>query len=308
MQVGFKMGPRSWDEGKAIIENHGAKYAELWYRYDQETEYDRFFQLFHGNDVQFGLHYWGVVEDNIMPSFCYPDTEQYKAGIESVKMTIDTAARVGAHYVNVHPGSRVLTKLNAEFNELTLLSDQPVDEAIASQLLLAATKELHAYAKERDVLFLVETIPAHDAGHWEEETGRQTVLKTYHASPKMLTQLANQGIMITNDFGHTGASRIGSAAEVWQQLHDLTHQLAEQTRLLHINTLSEPFNGTDSHDGILETDWQSGVVPNRKQFLQLLKLFIDRDDVWAIPEPKGGQMTANYLALCRYVKDLEAAR
>jgi hypothetical protein len=40
MQIGFKTGPRTWEEGKKIVEEEGARLAELWFRVDRASEYD----------------------------------------------------------------------------------------------------------------------------------------------------------------------------------------------------------------------------------------------------------------------------
>lgn len=305
MQIGFKTGPKSWAEGKQLILDHGAKYAEIWYRHDWQQSYREIFSYLTDRAVNFGLHYWGVVEGNILPSFCHDEEGQYKQGIDSVKQTIDAARRVGAHYVNIHPGSRRLTKLDNDFVHLTIL-DRPLTEpGRGLELLIAATKELSAYARARNVLLLVETMPAVDSADWSNDNnGRLSVLDTNHASIDMMIQLANNGIFVANDFGHSAANQPSQDRLVmWQALYKATLALADQTKLLHINTVSSPFNGTDSHDGITEEDWHAGVFPDKSQFIELLTIFKDREDVWAIPEPKNGKMVENFLALERYLKD-----
>jgi hypothetical protein len=64
-----------------------------------------------------------------------------------------------------------------------------------------------------------------------------------------------------------------------------TKKLALQTRLVHINTMPPPFNGTDGHLGILDKDFKKDVFPSREQIKLLLSSFSDRKDVWVIPEP-----------------------
>lgn len=281
MKVGFKTGPKSWEEGQRLVVDYGARYAELWYRYDKADDYQEIFRFFEQHEVAFGLHYWGVVEGNILPNFCYDQAVQYRQGIDSVKEAIDVASKVGATYVNIHPGSRRLTKLNEAFDQLTLISNDLTPEDRARELLLAATTELSEYAQERGVLFLVETIPAHDAASWNQG-GRNTVLESHQAPTEFLLALAERGYYVANDFGHTAANRPQlNRDQLWDYLYTVSQQLAPQTKLLHVNTLSAPFNGTDSHDGILSSDWQCDVFPNEAQLKLLLALYLDRPDVWA---------------------------
>lgn len=121
----------------------------------------------------------------------------------------------------------------------------------------------------------------------------------------MLSQLADHGQLMANDFGHTAANIAGSNQDLmWPGLSQYTQILAPKTKLLHINTVGPPFNGTDSHHGILAEDWQHGAFPNEDQLKSLLTLFKGRDDVWAVPEPQDNAMIANYLALQKYATDL----
>lgn len=309
MKVGFKTGPKSWQEGQQIITEHGAKYVELWYRYDWEDRYQDFFDFFAQQGVACGLHYWGVVDGNILPSFCYDEPNQYRQGIESVKVAIDAASRAGAYYVNAHPGSRVLTKLNDDFNQLSIIDGPITSEERGLQLLLEAAQELSAYAQSRGVHFLIETIPARDSSSWSDLGElRKEPIETHHASMSMIESIAERGILIANDFGHSAASQPNeNRITMYHDLLAATQTLAPQTKLLHVNTVLPPFNGIDTHDGILVDDWAAGVFPNEVQFKELLQQFTRRPDVWAIPEPKEDKMLANYLALIDYVHELDLA-
>lgn len=305
MQIGIKTGPRSWAASKQTIEELDIKFLELWYRYDWEEKYQDYFDYFNRRGISFGLHYWGVVENNILPSFCHHEELQYRQGIDSVKQTIDVAAKHGASYVNIHPGSRVLTKLDDNFLELELIPGSPTPTELATDRLLTAVREMDAYAKQSNILFLTETIPFRDAASWKTETGRLETIETHHTSMAMIAELANNGFFIANDLGHSAASVYSQdREEMWHRLYEASKNLAPQTKLLHVNTVSEPFNGTDSHDGILQEDWNNDVFPNEAQLIELLKLYSDRQDIWAIPEPKEGLMKQNYLALQHYAIDL----
>lgn len=307
LKVGFKTGPKSWQEGRRLVEDYGAKMAEIWYRVDRPEDYVEPIAYLQKHQVEFGFHYWGVVENGLLPSFCHENRSQYDAGLISVKRAIDAAADAGAVYVNIHPGSRVLTRIDSNFERLTLVEGPPTDEQTATELLIMAALELDSYAKERGVTFLVETVPQCDAAGWEGtyNVGRQKTLASHHASLAMISAVAANGVSIANDFGHTAASRPSDdLSQMWHDLRQATTDLAPMTRLIHANTNKAPFNGTDSHDGLLPEDWREGVFPNERQFLELLANFRDRDDVWIVPEPKPDQMIANYLALKNYCANL----
>ncbi len=309
MQIGIKTGPRTWAEAKRIIAEQDVTHLEIWYRYDQPELYTEMLDYLKEKQINFGFHYWGVVLDRILPSFCYQQEDQYRAGIDSIKTAIDAAAAAGANYVNYHPGSRVLTRLNEDFNKINIVDKTITDEATALKLLLAATHELSEYGKARNVRALVETMPKFDGSHWDESEGRLTVIETHHASLAMIEAVAAADNLVTNDFGHTAASLVSDDRnQLWEYLRSATLSLAPQTALLHINTVTEPFNGTDSHNGILSEDWQAGAFPNEAQFLELLKPFLDRDDVWTILEPPEGKMLENYIALRSYRDQLLAGK
>jgi hypothetical protein len=48
-----------------------------------------------------------------------------------------------------------------------------------------------------------------------------------------------------------------------------------------------PYNGTDNHDTFENPIFKTNnAIPNHRQMIELLKLFINRDDVWILAEPK----------------------
>ncbi len=99
-------------------------------------------------------------------------------------------------------------------------------------------------------------------------------------------KLAKKRFFVCNDFCHTAMDVISDDREfLFSELLAKTKRLAAQTRLIHVNTMLPPFNGTDAHLGILEEDFANRVFPSREQLVELLKVFTKRDDVWAIPEP-----------------------
>lgn len=299
MKIGMKTGPRTWDQTRQFILDNDVRYLELWYRVDWEERYSDIFAFVKQHNINIGLHFWGVVDGGVLPSFCHDEMSQYRQGLALVKKCVDVAARVGASYVNIHPGSRMLTQLK-DYRFLTILDRPLTPEDVSLALLREAAEELHGYAHSRGVLMLFETVPAHDASDWQEGVEPE-VLETHHASIDMLQVLADEGYYIANDIGHTTANRLAQdRVSMWNMLYQDTLRLAAQTRLLHISLLSGPNRGVDTHDGVLASDWERDVFPTEKQLIELLTIFKDRDDVWVIPEPQENLMSENYLALRRY--------
>jgi hypothetical protein len=74
--------------------------------------------------------------------------------------------------------------------------------------------------------------------------------------------------------------------------------------LIHVTTNVPPFNGTDSHNGILVKDFKWGAVPNKTQLIKLLFLFKNRP-IWLIPEPRTKDMAANYFELKEIINIIE---
>jgi len=306
MIVGFKTGPKTWDEGKKIVEEDGATMCEVWFNVSDLADYKQPLDWFLKRNVKLGLHYWGMVEDGLLANVATHHKEIRRKSIKQIKDTIDYAASIGAVYVNIHPGHRRLDKV--EFDPILrfdLASGEATKQSEAEKLMLEAGLELSAYAKAKETILMVETITK----FMQHAPGTGSRDDNYDAGPmglSVIQQLAEAGVLIGNDISHTTASLPLEAPDkesMWRGLIEFTKQIQDQTRLLHINTVQPPYNGTDSHDGILKKDFADGVFPNQKQLTELLALFADRDDVYAVPEPFN-DMQGNYQALVKMVEGL----
>ena len=292
MRVGVKVGPSNWEK---ILSEITPECVEVWFRLDRVNESIPIFEKLNRMKVTYGIHFWAILEGGYEPNLSYEPNGVAEQSEKLVRETIDIAYKYGAFYVNVHPGSMILRKLDLDNKCMHLLSESELPGNEAMRSLLSRAEHLDSYARAHNILFLIETLPVNELEHWRDHSGRVNIQFAKNIPPEMIIQLANAGRYITNDFGHTISSWVSDDRELlFDKLFDVTKQLAPQTKLIHLNTVRPPFNGTDSHDGILPSDFEKNVMPTREQIIQLLQLFRDRSDVWIIPEPEANQMTKNY--------------
>ncbi len=277
--------------------------CEMWFRVDRAKDYDRKFKWLNKEGVDVGLHYWGICKNNFKPNLATNNKKIRNEALEQIKKTIDIGEIIGCVYVNIHPGAQVAEKLhfNPTRQKPVWFDKTPREEA--EKLCLAALEELSGYASEKDVLLTVETIC-----RGEQMTDDRTAFyEPGNLRLEVIEKAASRGINVANDLAHTvtWAKAEGQDAynEMWDKLKGFTDKTKNATSLLHINTVSKPFNGTDSHDGITPEDEKKGVFPSRNKLLEILRLFKDRDDVFAVPEPKV-EMSANYQNLVKIMNDL----
>jgi hypothetical protein len=207
--------------------------------------------------------------------------------------------------VNIHPGSYRLMRINLDRRYMRPLAGKQTKESEGEKWLLQSIGELHDYAQKKGVRLFVETLPRREPDHWRNiEKGRLKTQKSRNVPVSALLKLAEKGYFICNDFMHTAADEISSDRNyLFGKLFTKTKKLALQTKLIHINTMQPPFNGTDCHIGILDKDFKKDVFPTRRQLIKLLSLFKDRDDVWVIPEPFS-QHIENTKALIKMIKQI----
>lgn len=293
---GIKIGPGHWQD---TLTQSQAEYCEVWYRADRERDYDAMFAYLEEHCIKTGLHYWAVLEGNIMPNLAYPDPTIWKPTLTSMQKTIATAAQHRFSYVNIHVGNAGLVSVFLDEYRSALVKHSEVAVKIAEKTFLTNMFTLQDFAKRSKVLLIVETIPPFEPNNWYDPHGRTAYHRNFGLSNHFVEALGKDyGIAINNDISHTAAECTSSdRSALWTYLLERTRALAPYTRLMHINTLREPFNGTDSHDGILDTDFERGVFPTKPQLHTLLHLFANRDDVWLINEPHTDHV-ANYRALC----------
>lgn len=302
MQVGFKAGPLTWNVAKKIVVEDGAVLCEIWFQIEKAAEYKEMLNWLQRSGVHVGLHHWGRAPGDIKTNLMTNNAEVRAATIQQIKHTIDIAAEIKCVYVNAHPGALNLEKINFSEHSQALVPNSATPVAEARKLLLEGAQELNAYAQEKGTVLTIETLPGAENGHYE---ARDNWYDPGNATISDTEMLAQTGVFIANDITHTTSAlvRINAApGYMWAEFLKFTERTKQQTRLIHLNTMIPPFDGTDTHNGLLDEDWQAGAWPTRGQLIQFLSLFNNRDDVFVIPEPREN-MQENYRAL----KDLAAA-
>lgn len=302
MTLGIKVGPQK--QSFLDLEQTNAPFAEVWFNISRVDDYDELFDALKRRRMQVGLHFWGQLPDGTSPGFGYPDGTILKASSDLVKQTIDIAARHKFQYVNIHPGSRAIVKIDLDRMDYPYVS-APIPLADAEKIFLEEMANLDQYAKSRGVLLTVETVsrllPKTD---WYNPASRLAPFDIYQLPVASVQAAAARGIAVANDFVHTATDPISdNPMDIWQFLYATTKSLAPATRLIHLGFLVPPFNGTDNHDTlenpILTTNQ---ALPNRQQMIELLNLFGGRDDVWILTEPNGHH-TKNYFLAKTILED-----
>jgi sugar phosphate isomerase/epimerase len=306
MRVGFKTGPQSWAEGQRIVTELHASFCEVWFAVEESQKYTDALRWFREHNVDLGLHHWGICEGGVKSNLATDNDAVREQTINQIKQTIDIAAELDCVYVNAHPGAACLERLQFTPFRQELVSDTCTTNERAAELFLAAATELRQYAEAKQVLLTFETIVGAEK---VDDVDRHNVYVSHTIAPQTLSQFATEGGYLANDITHT-ASYLSlsenNPTAIWSRLMAFTQAVAPSTKLLHINRVLPPYNGTDSHDGITEADWQSVGIPSREQLLEFLQAFKNRDDVFVIPEPKG-DMAGNFQALQALMRMVEAS-
>jgi hypothetical protein len=279
--------------------------CEVWFDINRLEQYDNLFSKLSSMKIDVGLHFWGVLPDNTWANIAFPDKTLNDASYALMEHTIDVCASHGFSYVNIHPGSRARISLNIKTQTFAIMAP-PVPEAIATDNFITHAMKLSEQAKHNGVLLTVETVPIHVKNDYWYGKAQIDVLDVFELGLTAIHKAARAGISIANDFGHTAASFIGAdRTNIWQNLRTTTSDLAAQTRLLHLGFVIPPYNGTDFHGDLDHPAVQStDAIPNASEFCTLLKLFINRPDVWALVEPASDHVKNYFLAQ----KLLEIAR
>lgn len=294
MKLGIKVGPQK--DSLERLSQTNPDCVEIWFNIYEESSYLELFDALKKRHSSVGLHFWGAIDSNIYPNIAYPDKHIIEESMRMMKKTIDIAAFHKFSYVNIHPGSQAMVSIEFSKNEQRLLST-PVDLDVSEALCLENAQILSSYAKNRGVIFTVETVPPRVSPNWYDHTTRNSPLNIYELPLSTIYLLARYGISIANDFCHTAAHAITDNPDtVWQLLFQTTKDLLFATKLIHLGYILPPYSGTDFHDMLDNPAFETqAAIPNKKQMIQLLKLFSDRD-VWVIPEPIGDHVRNYFLA------------
>lgn len=304
MKLGIKIGLKSnW---QADLEATEPEFCEIWFHSGKIGQYQPLFEFIQKLGIGVGLHFWGVLDDGTLANLAYPNNKILNASRQLVKNTIDCAAQYNAVYVNLHPTGRVLTHVNFEAEEFTPYS--PLADLNQTRSILQESLTQQAdYARRKNVPLCVESVPPLALGNpWRGKSGS---IKPMDIGEFPISEFADvlhtNNLYFSNDFGHTGANIISdNRTSVKNFLFDTTRQLASRTKLLHIGYIIPPYNGIDYHGNLYDAKLQSdAAVPNFTELKQLLGIFKDRSDVYALVEPESDH-TGNYKFLKNLVESL----
>jgi hypothetical protein len=299
MILGLKVGLQK--ESYTDIERTQTPFVEVWFNIVRKDEYNHLFSFMNKRQMQVGLHFWGHTQDNLWSNISYyKDTAIIRQSMDQIRETIDIAAAHQYQYVNIHPSNYALFEINFQKGAFIQRSE-PADQKLCDETFFENLHVLQTHAQRRGIVFTIETIPPYDYANDQDRKMRKNPLDLYCPSNSILVKAATEGFTIANDFGHTVCTMINKPRSVVSQyLFDMTRTLLPQTRLLHLGFVVPPYNGTDHH-AHLDTDiFQSETaVPHASEMIELLTLFKDRTDVWALCEPDG-RHTENYL----FIKNL----
>lgn len=296
MKLGIKVGLKN--DSFADLDETLAPACEVWYNASQASDYTGFLEKLSQRGIDVGLHYWGTLPDGTMTNLAYPDAALNQASLTLMMQTLETAARLGCVYVNIHPGSYATMTVDFETYDYPYIS-APCDVQKAQENFLSHAIPLHERAKQLGIVLTVETVARlSPKTHWYDPSGRLNTINLYDMPIRTIFAARDTGISIANDFVHT-ATQIDSSdrTAIWNHVKQTTINLSRSTRLIHIGLYVPPYNGSDNHDmlnnPLFETDQ---AIPNKKETVELLKLFKNRDDVWVITEPRQDHVKNYFLA------------
>jgi len=295
MNLGIKVAIN--DHSISDLERTHAEFAEVWYNANTPDDYTNLFSYLKTHALQSGLHFWGAIANGALATIAYPDTTVANQSLTLIKQTIDTAARNNFSYVNIHPGTRSLVHLDFKTVAFTVLTaPKPID--VCESIFLEHAKELTDYATKRGVVLTIESVPPRTANKWLTTGVRNNVIDLGELPITTLMKAVTNGAWFANDFCHTAANCLSdNTKDIWTMLYDVSKQYATQTKLIHLGFLAPPFNGTDFHDQMNNPLLQTTqAVPNNAQLIDLLKLFPNRNDVYALVEPMSDHVRNFFLA------------
>lgn len=297
MILGIKVGPQR--QSFLYLEQTNAPFAEVWFNVSRADEYTELFDELKRRKMQVGLHFWGALADGTWTNLAYQDATLINESLAMIQKTIDIAAQNAFQYVNIHPGCAARVGIDFDATCMELRS-APIPFEQATLLFVENARKLHQYSRDRGVVFTVETVPSRVVIGWYDDAARndpKKIMNVYELPVESVEAAAHAGLWVANDFGHTAAIPSERPEDIWFHLREKTRAMAAQTRLIHLGFLTPPFNGTDFHNTLSNPLMDTNqAIPNKKQMLELLKLFKNRGDVWILTEPNGRHVENYFLA------------
>lgn len=302
MIAGFKIGLKDWREK---LETAKPPFVEVYFRVDKTPDYREMFAYLKTHNIKFGLHFWGVLKSGIEPNLLSRHKWIQNQSVMLMLRAIKVAAEHKCVYVNVHPGAfkERIIDLDASSFKMANLPETEFEEGRKN--LLENAKRLKKIAEKYSILLTYETLPTNCPIEWLQPRGPQNVLIAKQCPIEFYEDLMNAGHFVANDFGHTVASIVVGKNErqiVLDHLITWTKKLAPATKLIHCNLTMSPFDGTDTHSGLLPEDFAKDTLPTRPELIEILKIFKNREGIFILNEPESGHVE-NYHVLLNLLKE-----
>src|SRR3989344_6106957 len=160
MILGFKTGPKNWQEGQRAIEELGASRCELWFDVTRADEYQEMLAWLAKHDVVIGLHHWGIIRlrvaqpdsAGIKTNLATQDDHIRNATITQIKKTIDIGSAIGCAYVNAHPGAAEIETIDLADWKQSIIEGKGTDALKSTKYFLESALLLAEYANQKNVL------------------------------------------------------------------------------------------------------------------------------------------------------------
>jgi hypothetical protein len=286
MKLGIKVGLLG-DSYTDLIKSQ-PDFCEVWFDSRKINLYDKLFHQIKSLKIDCGLHFWGATKDNFLANIAFPDQKILQDSLSLIKKTIDTASNYGFSYVNIHPGSTILTKVNLDNGPLDFSATKnKTTLELATKTLRNSLFELSQYAKNKHIKFYLESVPMYCYKKINHIINRNIYEKIGELPLAIIKQMMDiDNLYFTNDFGHTLAnSKSTNRYELIKYLVDESKNLLSKTKLLHVGFIIPPYNGTDYHGCLYEKAIENKIaIPNKSEIISLLKMY-DKQNVWALAEP-----------------------
>lgn len=283
--LGIKVGPRDWRE-KLIFNSLKIPACEVYFDLNRINNYKHLFKYLRENKIVAGLHLSSLLKRKLDPNFATNDSSILQESIRVLEVTIDIAVGNGFRYVIYHPGSSRVWGIDKK--RMIFLTNIITPDKEAEKIFLETSLKLHNYAKKKKIHLYIETLPRKLLNfEFAELTSRYNTLDVNFISLPVILLAGKSGCQICNDICHTIAG-INSTNPHFLQVELLrrTKLLLPYTGLVHLATVKPPFNGADDNGAFLREDYAKGAIPDRNNIEKLLKIFMQKNEIILIPEPK----------------------
>ena len=287
MKLGIKVGLKNNSYQDLI--SAAPDFCEVWFHVNKIADYNNLFSQIKQLKIGAGLHFWGNTSNNTLVNLAYPNKQNLSESIELVKQTINVASKHNCLYVNMHPGSSVLSNVNFERD---VIDFKPFGKQISLQLLQEtfynSVHKLANYADNLGIKLIIESVPKYSYSVNSLGQLDRNVYVDFGELPIEIikTVLNIDNVYFANDFGHTLANQENLArSQLLENLWSVSKKLLTKTKLLHVSYIIPPYNGTDYHGSLLFDEFTSDLaIPNKSEMIKLLSLY-KKNDIYALVEP-----------------------